>query len=114
MSARAAMSAILRDATRLGRVPARFIVSQEFMKELMAEPGRPEAYYGVPIVVEAGVESIQVDWERHVHPCPLCYAYRGCYQPCTILPELQLDDGTPSGSHHVCARCVRIMIGDPL
>lgn len=61
----------------------------------------------------------------HVHPCPVCYEHVPCELPeqkldgapdldgqpivivdgCTIEPDLQLDDGTPSGSYVVCAAC---------
>lgn len=41
----------------------------------------------------------------HVHPCPECYEYVPCSMDCALEPDLELDDGTPSGSHCICDRC---------
>lgn len=42
----------------------------------------------------------------HVHPCPECYEHPVCkYLDCTIEPDLERDDGTPSGSFVVCDEC---------
>jgi hypothetical protein len=43
---------------------------------------------------------------RHFHSCPECYRHFLCYDPrCTLEPDLELDDGSPSGSHCLCATC---------
>ena len=41
----------------------------------------------------------------HVHACPECYEHVPCTMNCTLEPDLELDDGTPCGSHCVCERC---------
>jgi len=42
----------------------------------------------------------------HVHACPECYEYMPCEMPdCALEPDLELDDGTPCGSHCVCDTC---------
>jgi hypothetical protein len=43
----------------------------------------------------------------HVHACPECYEYVPCEMPdCALEPDLELDDDTPSGAHHVCDNCL--------
>lgn len=61
----------------------------------------------------------------HVHPCPSCHEDIECALPeqvtdgfdlaghpivvidgCTIEPDLETDDGTPSGSYVTCGACV--------
>jgi len=44
----------------------------------------------------------------HVHACPECYEHVPCDDPrCTLEPDLELDDGTPAGSHMVCDACAK-------
>lgn len=48
---------------------------------------------------------------RHVHPCPECYEHPVCpYYSCTIYPDLQREDGTPSGSFVVCSGCTERLL----
>jgi hypothetical protein len=42
---------------------------------------------------------------RHRHACPECYEHRYCTAPCRLEPDLEDEDGTPCGSHMVCAEC---------
>lgn len=41
----------------------------------------------------------------HVHGCPECYEHVPCSMACTLEPDLELDDGTPSGGYFVCKSC---------
>ena len=42
----------------------------------------------------------------HFHACPECYEHVRCYNPrCTLEPDLELDDGSPCGSHCLCPAC---------
>jgi hypothetical protein len=45
---------------------------------------------------------------HHRHPCPECYQYKLCTDVCTLEPDLEEEDGTPCGSHMVCAECDQI------
>jgi len=40
----------------------------------------------------------------HVHACPVCYRYLPCQGACTLEPDLEMTDGTPSGSHMCCSQ----------
>ncbi len=42
----------------------------------------------------------------HVHPCPKCYEPWPCgASDCTIEPDLERDNGMPSGAYCVCPPC---------
>lgn len=41
---------------------------------------------------------------RHVHPCPICHGMSYCLMDCSIEPDLERDDGTPSGSYLCCSK----------
>lgn len=44
----------------------------------------------------------------HVHPCPECYETPPCDMPtCSIVTDLERDDGTHSGGYDVCDRCLK-------
>ena len=43
----------------------------------------------------------------HGHPCPVCYEFKPCTMGCTLEPDLERSDGSPSGSHCVCDDCRR-------
>lgn len=43
----------------------------------------------------------------HVHACPECYEHVPCTMACALEPDLELDDGTPAGSHMVCGGCAK-------
>lgn len=49
------------------------------------------------------------DPARHRHACPNCYEHKWCELPCTLEPDLEEEDGTPCGSHMICAECEREM-----
>lgn len=66
--------------------PDRYI-GQNYWNRLAYEPGKPI---------------------RHVHSCPCCYTHAVCYGECTLEPDLEQDDGTPSGAHFPCSvTCAR-------
>lgn len=37
----------------------------------------------------------------HAHTCPACYHHIPCQDDCSLLPDLELEDGTPRG-HFLC------------
>ena len=37
----------------------------------------------------------------HVHPCPGCYTDWPCGMDCTIEPDLETDQGLPSGAYSI-------------
>ena len=41
---------------------------------------------------------------RHIHRCPECYEHITCLLDCTIEPDLEREDGMPSGSYVCCSR----------
>lgn len=41
---------------------------------------------------------------RHVHPCPICHGMSYCLMDCAIEPDLEREDGTPSGSYICCSK----------
>ena len=49
----------------------------------------------------------------HVHACPECYEVAPCGLRCTIVPDLQRDNGMPAGSPCVCPGCLRRAGLDP-
>jgi hypothetical protein len=59
--------------------------------------GRPTAW--VRVIHDFG-EPV-----RHRHACPDCYDHWECTERCTLEPDLEADDGTPHGSHYLCAEC---------
>lgn len=41
---------------------------------------------------------------RHVHTCPACHERYECGYGCTLEPDLECDDGTPSGAYCCCSK----------
>jgi len=41
---------------------------------------------------------------RHVYQCPICHGAFDCEMGCSLEPDLERDDGTPTGAYHCCSK----------
>lgn len=55
--------------------------------------------------IEVGIFLRSRPSPPHVHPCPECYTSWPCAMNCFIEPDLEMDNGIPSGSYVACHRC---------
>ena len=63
------------------------------------------AYRGKPTAWQRILDPEGDKPVKHFHPCPHCFEYVPCEMACTLVPDLELRDGTPCGSHVLCDAC---------
>jgi hypothetical protein len=65
----------------------------------------PEGYRGGRLTAWARIIDDPSKPPTHWHACPVCYDGDLCNEACTLEPDLERSDGTPSGGHEECSKC---------